>query len=182
MDALSDRDLIVRARRGETAAFGELVRRTQTAVFNVCYRLLGERREAEDLAQEAFLRAFERLATFDMERPFLPWMRRVAANHCLNHLAARPPAPLALDEARDQADAGPTPAALAEQHEQTARLRQALCALPPHYRAVIELRHFQELSYADIAATLQRPVSDVKSDLFRARQLLAKKLTDAAPD
>lgn len=84
MAALPDRDLILRARRGETEAFGELVRLTQAAVFNVCYRLLGERREAEDLTQETFLRAWERLHTFDVERPFLPWIRRVAANLCLN--------------------------------------------------------------------------------------------------
>ena len=91
MNDPSDRDLILRARRGETEAFGELVRRTQTAVFNVCYRLTGERREAEDMAQETFIRAYERLGTFDLERPFLPWVRRVAANLCLNHLSAQTP-------------------------------------------------------------------------------------------
>ena len=72
MHTLPDRDLILRARRGETEAFGELVHRTQAAMFNVCYRILGERREAEDLAQQSFLRAWERLETFDTERPFLP--------------------------------------------------------------------------------------------------------------
>jgi len=80
----SDRDLALRARRGDAEAFGELVRRYQASVFNVCYRLLGERREAEDLAQEAFIRAYERLDTFDADLPFGPWMRRVAANLCLN--------------------------------------------------------------------------------------------------
>jgi RNA polymerase sigma-70 factor (ECF subfamily) len=73
----SDRDLALRARRGDAEAFGELVRRYQTSVFNVCYRLLGERREAEDLAQEAFIRAYERLDAFDAALPFGPWMRRV---------------------------------------------------------------------------------------------------------
>ena len=72
---LDDRTLARQARRGDAQAFGELVRRYQTSVFNVCYRLAGERREAEDLTQEAFLRAYERLASFDDARPFGPWMR-----------------------------------------------------------------------------------------------------------
>lgn len=176
MDALPDRDLILRARRGETEAFGELVRRTQTAVFNVCYRLLGERREAEDLTQETFIRAWERLHTFDPDRPFLPWIRRVAANLCLNHLSARAPDSPELDEERDEADAPSGPPQLVEQRQQSEQLRAALLGLPPHYRVALELRHFQQLSYDEIAQTLNRRLSDVKSDLFRARKLLAEKL------
>ena len=172
MNTLSDRDLILRTRRGETEAFGELVRRTQTAVFNVCYRLLGERREAEDLTQETFLRAWERLHTFDAERPFLPWIRRVAANLCLNHLSACAPASPELDEERDRANPESGPPQLVEQRQQAEQIRAALMALPPRYRVVIELRHFQELSYEEIAQTLNRPLSDVKSDLFRARKML----------
>lgn len=177
MVAPSDRDLIQYARRGETEAYGELVHRTQAAVFSVCFRVLGERREAEDLAQESFVRAWERLDTFDLERPFLPWIRRVAANLCLNRLAARAPE-AALDEERDQADETTAPPRLAEQRDQAERVRAALLALPPRYRLVIELRHFQELSYDEIAETMQRPLSDVKSDLFRARKLLAARLQD----
>lgn len=171
----TDRDLAIRARRGEAEAFGELVRRYQTAVFNVCYRLLGERREAEDLAQEAFIRAFGRLDSFDAERPFGPWIKRVAANLCLNRLAQTPASNLPLDEERD-ADLDSTPEAAQVEKEQTALVRAALRSLPTPYRAVIELRHFQELSYEEIARMLELPLSDVKSHLFRARKLLAEKL------
>jgi RNA polymerase sigma-70 factor, ECF subfamily len=177
MDTRPDRDLILCARRGETEAFGELVRRTQVAVFNVCHRLLGERREAEDLTQETYLRAWERLHTFDLERPFLPWIRRVAANLCLNRLSTRDPYTPELDEEHDEENytaAGPVQ--LVEQRDQAERIRAALSSLPPRYRLVIELRHFQELSYDEIAEALARPLSDVKSDLFRARKLLAIKL------
>lgn len=87
----TDRDLAIRARRGDAEAFGELVRRYQGSVFNVCYRLLGERREAEDMAQEAFIRAYGRLETFDADRPFGPWIRRVAANACFNRLQQNAP-------------------------------------------------------------------------------------------
>ncbi len=79
MTAPTDRDLIVRARRCDGDAFSELVTRYQTNVFNVCYRILHERGEAEDLAQETFMRAYNRLDQFDLEREFGPWVRRVAA-------------------------------------------------------------------------------------------------------
>jgi len=174
----SDRDLVLSARRGEAEAFGELVRRYQVAVFNACYRLLGNRHEAEDLAQEAFIRAYERLDRFDAERPFGPWIRRVAVNLGLNRLQSAGPPTLSLDDERDEPLSTPEehPEAAREHAERTEALRAALLSLPPHYRAVVELRHFQELSYDEIAVALGLPVSDVKSHLFRARKLLAEKL------
>jgi len=178
MSAPTDRDLIQYARRGDAAAFGELVRRYQTSVFNVCYRILHERADAEDMAQETFIRAHERLNMFDDERAFGPWVRRVAANVCLNHLESqRITTP--LDDERD-ADESQRPERQAEVHERSEQIRGALASLPAHYRVVIELRHYQELSYDEIAAELNIPLSDVKSHLFRARKLLAEKLH--APD
>jgi RNA polymerase sigma-70 factor (ECF subfamily) len=174
MSASPDRDLIQRARRGEAEAFGELVTRYQTSVFNVCYRILHERAEAEDMAQDAFLRVHERLDIFDDQRPFGPWIRRVAANVCLNHLAAQK-VTTELDEERD-ADAGQRPETVQEDRERSEQIHRALTCLPAHYRVVIELRHYQELSYEEIAAELNIPLSDVKSHLFRARKLLAEKL------
>jgi RNA polymerase sigma-70 factor, ECF subfamily len=174
----SDRDLVLSARRGEAEAYGELVRRYQTAVFNACYRLLGNRHEAEDLAQEAFIRAYERLDTFDVDRPFSPWIRRVAVNLGLNRLHSAGPPGFSLDDERDEPPSAPdeNPEAAREHIERAEALRAALASLPPHYRAVVELRHFQELSYDEIAAALSIPLSDVKSHLFRARKLLAEKL------
>ena len=177
MNAPTDRDLLLRALRGDADsanAFGELVTRHQAGVFNVCYRMLHERGEAEDLAQETFLRAYDRLRTFDLEREFGPWVRRVAANLCLNHLEARKPtAP--LDEERD-ADQSQKPEKQVEVKERSEQIRDALSSLPAHYRVVVELRHYQEMSYDEIAAELNIPLSDVKSHLFRARKLLAEKL------
>lgn len=178
MTAPTDRDLIVRARRGDGGAFSELVTRYQTSVFNVCYRILHERGEAEDLAQETFIRAYNRLGQFDLEREFGPWVRRVAANLCLNHLESQKiTAP--LDEDRD-ADESIRPEKQVEARERSEQIRVALASLPPNYRVVVELRHYQELSYDEIAAELKIPLSDVKSHLFRARKLLAEKLH--APD
>ena len=178
MSMLSDRDLIQRARRGKAEAFGELVTRYQTSVFNVCYRILHERAEAEDMAQEAFIRVHERLDTFDEERPFGPWVRRVAANVCFNHLSSEK-ITIELDEERD-ADASQYPEVVQEDRERSEQIRCVLASLPAHYRIVLELRHYQEMSYDEIAAELNLPLSDVKSHLFRARKLLAEKLH--APD
>jgi RNA polymerase sigma-70 factor (ECF subfamily) len=174
MSTSTDRDLIQHARRGDMAAFGELVTRYQTGVFNVCYRILHERTDAEDMAQETFIRAHERLSTFDEQREFGPWIRRVAANVCLNYLESRR-ATAPLDDERD-ADESQRPERQAEVHERSEQIRSALGALPAHYRVVVELRHYQDLSYDEIAAELNIPLSDVKSHLFRARKLLAEKL------
>ncbi|MFQ5942547.1 MAG: RNA polymerase sigma factor [Anaerolineales bacterium] len=175
----TDRDLVLRTRRGEVEAFGEVVRRYQQSVFNVCYRMLGERMEAEDLAQEAFIRAYQRLATFDVERPFEPWIRRVATNVCLNHIQAQKPESYELDEERDQSPTaiGKDPETFLQSAQASEEIRQAILTLPPHYRAVIELRHYQEMSYSEIAEALELPISDVKSHLYRARRKLAELLS-----
>ena len=178
MAASTDRELIVRARRGDRNAFGELVTCYQTGVFNVCFRLLHERGEAEDLAQETFMRAYDRLHIFDLDREFGPWIRRIAANLCLNYLESRK-VTAQLDEERE-ADGAQRPEKQVEVRERSAQIRDALLSLPPHYRVVVELRHYQELSYDEIASELKIPLSDVKSHLFRARKLLAEKLH--APD
>jgi len=174
MTALSDRDLILRARRGNSDGYGELVTRYQAGVFNVCYRILHERGEAEDMMQETFMRAYDRLNTFDIGREFGPWIRRVAANLCLNELEARK-ATFPLDEERD-ADPSHRPERQVEVREGSEQVREALASLAPHYRVVIELRHYQDMSYDEIAEELDIPLSDVKSHLFRARKLLAEKL------
>lgn len=177
MDAPTDRDLVVRARRGESEPFGELVRRYQTAVFNVCYRLMGERREAEDMTQETFIRAMDRLDTFNIDLPFAPWIKRVAANLCLNRLeTARPES--SLDDERDEPATDETPEAAHDESERAKHVRQALRELPAHYRMVIELRHYHDMSYDEIAQTMKIPLSDVKSHLFRARKILAEKLSE----
>ncbi len=183
MHDTSDRALLLRVRRGEAEAFGGIVRRYQAAVFNVCYRMLGERREAEDLAQEAFLRAYQRIETYDVDRPFGPWMRRLAVNLCLNHLRKRRAAQLPFDEEFDVPAVSrhtgfANPERARELGEQSEVVRSAILALPPHYRAVIELRHFQELSYQEISGALGIPLSDVKSHLYRARRRLAEMLSD----
>jgi RNA polymerase sigma-70 factor, ECF subfamily len=173
---LTDRSLVTRTLADHPQAYGELVRRYQNSVFNVCFRLLGERLEAEDLTQDAFIRAYQRLTTFDVEREFGPWIRRLAANLCYNHLKKNQLPQTFLDDEveipRDSIDTDPELAA--EKSEQSASIRATLLQLPPHYRITLELRHFQQLSYEEMAAELDLPLNTVKSHLFRARKQLAK--------
>jgi RNA polymerase sigma-70 factor (ECF subfamily) len=185
MAQADERVLLERAKLGDGAALTVLVRCHQTAVFNIAYRLLGNRQDAEDAAQEAFVRAFRALDTFDVERPFAPWIKRITTNHCFNLLEkarirpAIPEAELAApgEEALTLdrwAHHNPTPEQSLMVKEQAAGIRTAILQLPPQFRAVIELRHFQQLSYDEIADALKRPLSSVKSDLFRARKMLAQ--------
>jgi RNA polymerase sigma-70 factor (ECF subfamily) len=181
MDDASDQVLVALTRQGENDAFGELVRRYQSSVFGVCYRLMGERQEAEDMAQEAFLRAYQRLHRYDVNRPFGPWMRRVAANVCLNRLQQHQPLRVTLEEETDTpilaAEGGPE--SQREDREQSERLWEAIGLLSARQRAVIELRHFHAMSYEEIAGELRISLAEVKTHLFRARRALARRIGNA---
>jgi RNA polymerase sigma-70 factor, ECF subfamily len=182
MQAADDGELVRQVRQGDLEAYGDLVRRYQGSVFGVCFRMLGDRQEAEDLVQDAFIRGYERLESFDLAYPFGPWIRRVAANLCLNRLQRRQPVLVDLeDEAGLQGDSpGPTPESWAAKRQAAEDVRRAVLALPPAFRAVVEMRHYQGASYEEIAAALHLPLSDVKSHLFRARRTLARRLVDHA--
>ena len=133
------------------------------------------------------MRAYRALDKFDVERPFAPWIKRITTNLCYNWLDKERIRPAVTeadlsrdgDESTDLADLAQTPTTpehMLSAAEQSDQVRAALLQLPPRYRVVVELRHFQDLSYAEIAEILERPLSDVKSDLFRGRKKLAKLL------
>jgi len=179
---------IRQARSGDTQAFAALVQKYQSAIYNLTYRLLGDSEEAKDLAQEAFLRAYRALPTFQADKPFAPWLYRIASNLCLNWLAKRRLPTVSLDAALCADDPAGTaleigdhssePQTILERQERHTALRRAILALPPEQRVVIELRHFHDLSYQEIADVLGVPLSDVKSRLFRGRRWLAEALRE----
>jgi RNA polymerase sigma-70 factor (ECF subfamily) len=179
-DQLTDAEIIAQVLAGNQAPYRLLVERHQQAVFNAAYRLLGQREEAADVSQDAFLRAFQALNSFQVDRPLKPWLCRIAINLALNRLKRQRPA-LSLDGNEDEPglqlpDTAAEPQATLLQSEQQQMLRRAILALPPDQRAVIELRHFQELSYDEMAAALEVSLATVKSRLFRARQQLRQVL------
>ena len=178
MSLASERELAWRAANGDQESFAEIVRLHQGVVYNVAYRMLGNAEDAEDAAQDAFIRAYQFFDKFDLERPLAPWLKRITVNVCLNRIKAVKPASSLDDNLPPPKDPKPGPETQTVTRQGQERIRAAIVSLPPQYRAVIELRHFQELSYDEIAHTLKRPLSGVKSDLFRARKLLAKQLKD----
>jgi len=173
-----DQNRAERAKQGDLEAYGELVEAYQSSVFSVCYRVLGNRRDAEDLTQEAFLRAFQKLDTFITDRPFGPWIRTLAANLCYNFLQRkhleRVPLQDELDQPHDLPRRGPETAL--ELTEDQERLYRALWSLPDHHRLALELRHFQGLSYQEMAQALDLPLNTVRSHLYRGRKKLAELL------
>jgi RNA polymerase sigma-70 factor (ECF subfamily) len=161
--------------RHHPEAFAELVRRYQDRVYALAYRFLRNHSDAEDVAQETFLRAFRALGSFETGRRFAPWLFRIATNLCLDMLRARRPIASLEDD--------PVPPASLERVEATVDVRErwralqaALETLPEGLRVVFLLRHESDLSYQEIAQVLGIPVNTVRTRLFRARELLRDRL------
>jgi RNA polymerase sigma-70 factor (ECF subfamily) len=178
-------ELIARTLAGDDRAYAVLVHRHQSIVYNIACRLVGDREEAREIAQEAFLRAYTALDTFDCRRSFAPWLYRIATNLSINALKRKKYAAISLDappgqdgEPLEVADNSMAPESMLIRSEFQDRLRREILALPVKFRIVIELRHFQGLSYQEIATLLGISLANVKSRLFRARQRLRERLTE----
>ena len=170
MDDGDDVELVARCLRGEVEAFGPLVARYQKVLFNLALRMLGDREDARDVTQTAFVKAYEKLATYDPAHRFFSWIYRIVLNECLN-LRQRRPFHERLDETMAASD---SPYREAEAHETSDRVQAGLLRLPAELREVLILRHFLELSYGDIGAALLLPEKTVKSRLYSARQRLGQ--------
>jgi RNA polymerase sigma-70 factor, ECF subfamily len=171
---LSDEVLVERTLAGDMDAFERLVERHRAVVHRVAARIAGEA-DAEDVAQDAFLRAFHRLARFRGESPFRAWLLRIVHNAALDALARRRSAP--LDEGEDESErpqpgAGRTPAEQLEISERRDRLAAKLRLMQPAHRAVLVLRDLEGLSYEEIAEVTDSPLGSVKGRLHRARREL----------
>lgn len=182
MSSVSESELARRVASGDQDAFAEVVRLHQRAIYNLAYRMLGNAQDAEDATQDAFIRAYQFFDRFDTDRPLAPWLKRIAVNVCLNRLKSEKPASSLEDSLFPPKDPRPGPEIQAGTRQRQEYIRAEVLRLPAQYRAVIELRHFQEMSYEEIAQVLKRPLSSVKSDLFRARKILAEHLKDLNHD
>lgn len=184
---IDERAIIQRILRGERDAYAELVRAHQSRIRGYCRYLLRHEADAEDAAQEIFLKAYQSLDRFRGEAAFSTWLYRIAANHCLDRLrsAARRPTQswdAMLEEHGEKAEAlfttTETPAAKAERTE---LLTAVLAELPERSRQILVLREMQGLSYEELAAALGCSLDAVKGRLKRARQELDQKLRHFAP-
>ncbi len=180
-DETPDEELIRRAKRGDRKAFGVLVKRHQRKVYALCFRLGGSHDVADDLTQEAFIKAFQAIDSFDERYAFGGWIARIAANNAYNFLQRRK---FQLDSEESEAvfeqmaTVDPDPQQTLSQQEIDKRYQQALAQLPAEYRIVFVLRMQQDMSYADIAATLKINEGTVMSRLHRARKQLMEALKD----
>jgi RNA polymerase sigma-70 factor (ECF subfamily) len=177
-DRRAELDLARRARRGDAAAFDALVRRFQRPVFRFCWRLVRSA-DAEDLAQETFVRAFVHFERFDPERPLLPWLIAIARRLCLDLLRRRAVAARIPTMPIDTVTM-PGPEVEASIREQLRHLDRALADLDEGPREAIILFHIEQLSYRDIAAALEVPMGTVMTWLHRGRAQL-KRALDSAP-
>jgi RNA polymerase sigma-70 factor (ECF subfamily) len=189
-----DQRLADRAKAGDVEAFEVLVRRYERWVFTLALRMLGDRLDAEDMAQEIFLKAYRGLAGFRGGARFSTWLYAIASHHCLNHLTSRTarwrrlrrvddpatgPAASALDRIADEA---PGPDVTAERQELRRVIQEELLQLTGDHRIVVVLRDIHGLSYEHIADTLGIELGTVRSRLHRARMELKARLAPRLAD
>jgi RNA polymerase sigma-70 factor (ECF subfamily) len=176
------------ARRGDKQAFSHLVQAYQRPVFNLTYRMLGNAEEAEDAAQETFLRAFSRLNQYDPQMKFSTWVFSIANHHCIDRLRKRRATHISIDDnpvLENLQEDTPLPEHQALHKEQSIELQGLINLLEPEYRTPLVLRYWEEMSYEEIAESMGVTVAAVKSRLFRARQqlmaLYSSDRSEAAP-
>jgi RNA polymerase sigma-70 factor (ECF subfamily) len=183
----TDGSLVRRVQRGDKTAFDLLVRKYQHKVVKLVMRYVGNQAEAEDVAQEAFIKAYRALANFRGDSAFYTWLYRIAINTAKNSIGSRDRRTVPIEggdddegsyDLQDRLQDNATPEALAMTDEIRDTVNQAIAALPEDLRTAIVLRELEGLSYEDIAATMSCPVGTVRSRIFRAREAIDARLRE----
>lgn len=181
----SDRKLVERVQKGDKGAFDLLVLKYQHKVVNLVMRYVRDPELSQDIAQEAFIKAYRALPRFRGDSAFYTWLYRIAVNTAKNHLAAlrRRPMDIELDlQDPEQYDLHAklketdTPEGITLSNELRETVERAIAALPDDLRMAIVLREFEGMSYEEIAQTMECPVGTVRSRIFRARDAIGKKV------
>lgn len=179
---MTEQELVARAKAGDQDAFEQLMLDNQNRIYALALRLTGNREDALDLAQEAFLNAWRALPAFQGDSSFSTWLYRLASNACIDHLRRQRRQavvePLFQEDGEDvrpePADPRGDPHQAAERSERLRALDRGLRALPPHHRQILVLRELSGLSYQEIGNTLNLDLGTVKSRIARARLALKK--------
>ena len=182
-----DTALIKRALGGDQKAYKRLRLKYYDAIYNAMYRMIRDKEEVTDLTQEAFIKAFASLASFNEEYAFSTWLFKIATNNCIDYIRRKKLQTFSIDKPIESKDSDYTfeipdttyeadSELIANQRKKF--LDDAISSLPPRYRQVIVLRHVEEKEYQEIAVLLKLPLGTVKAHIFRARELLYKKLRD----
>jgi RNA polymerase sigma-70 factor, ECF subfamily len=184
MDALVNKR-IKQVLKGDQDAFAEVIELYKDKVFQICFRMLGNRHEAEDIAQEAFIRAYVNIHTFNQKRKFSTWLYRIATNLCIDRIRKKKP-DYYLDAEVTGTDGltmysqiaadGQLPEEEVEEMELQAEIQRQILKLPDKYRSVIVLKYIDELSLQEISEILDLPLGTVKTRIHRGREALRKQL------
>ena len=185
LSADTDKELVRRVQAGDHAAFDLLFLRYRHKVHGLVSRYVSPPEDVDDIAQEAFIKAYRALPRFRGESAFYTWLYRIAVNTAKNHLASRSRRPPSVDIDADDADLGNIAEALKDEDDPEGALRQdelreavaaAITALPGDLRSALTLREFDGLSYAEIAEIMDCPVGTVRSRIFRAREAVDQRI------
>jgi RNA polymerase sigma-70 factor, ECF subfamily len=189
----SDRDMesdwVAASQQGDNRAFNQLVLKWEKQIYNLTLRMLQDPGEAEDTTQEVFLAAFRNIRRFRKDARFSTWLYRIAVNHCLSRLRRRPQGVHVSLDAERSGERVMSQLPLRESHEQQilseerqGRVRAALQFLQPEHKAVLELKFFQDLTFEEIAAIVEAPVSTIKSRLYAGLEVMRYRLGAFAAD
>lgn len=186
---LDERELVMRALRQETEAFSLLVTRHAAMVYSLAFRMVGEKAEAEDLAQETFVAAYRALSSFRLDSKFSTWLYRIATNKCKDWLRARRPT-VSIAEETDEEDGSPahqlveptTPEGMLSQQQMGQHLETAIQALPVLYREAFLLKHVEGLSYEEMSAIVGVNADTLKMRVYKARTKLCTTLQHLRDD
>jgi len=180
-----DVELVQKAKQGDSKAYDKLVVQYRDVVYAIVYRMVRNKQEAEDLTQEAFIKAHKSIGSFNEDYAFSTWLFKIATNNCIDFFRKRKLKTYSMDETikykegeikQEYADPDPDVEYEIVANERTQIIRNAIDELPEKYRIVIELRHQKEHSYEQISEDLELPLGTIKARIFRAREMLNKSL------
>lgn len=185
IEETADIDLIDRALEGDQQAYKEILTRYRNPLYNLLYRMVHNKMETEDLVQEAFIKAFASLASFNDEYAFSTWLYKIAINNCIDHFRKKKLKTFSLDKPisskdgeirREFPDPSYRPDKTLLSKEKDKLIEEAIQNLPEKYRISIVLRHNEDKSYEEISQILNIPLGTVKARIFRAREMLKRQL------
>ncbi|MFQ5751961.1 MAG: RNA polymerase sigma factor [bacterium] len=178
-------NLIKKAIEGDESAYKQLLENYRGAIYNLLFKMVRNREETEDLVQEAFMKAFNALPSFNEEYAFSTWLYKIAINNCIDHMRKKRLKTYSINKpvrskdgelGREFPDSSMSPDKNILSEEKSKLIGGAIDELPENYKIAIVLRHTEEKSYEEIAQILDIPLGTVKARIFRAREMLKKKL------
>lgn len=174
----NESEWLERAIEGDDLAFSQLIEIYQKPVYNLCYRMLGNSGDAEDAAQETFLRAYKALDRYDPKRSFATWLLSIASHYCIDQLRKRRFTGFSMDDEEhawlEPSDPAPSPEKTLSVREKQEQVQNLLECLGPKDRSAVVMHYWYDYSYEEIAEALSLTISAVKSRLHRARRVLAE--------